>query len=171
MLPWWWNCPPLRVTAQTRKVYWKTRKWHLVGSHSLLPRIPVTQGSNLGLLLCRWVLYPLSHQGSRCTGCCVCSSLERSQAALAPCGASAPAPLSSSSPWAHITGVMWPSCCVLFSVCLSFDLASLFSTSNLQITSFSDVWLLNTSTEFWIPVFISVLELSLILLFTSSLVF
>ena len=29
-----------------------------VGSHSLL------QGSNLGLLYCRWTLYHLSHQGS-----------------------------------------------------------------------------------------------------------
>ena len=25
-----------------------------------------TQGSNPGLLLCRWILYPLSHKGSPC---------------------------------------------------------------------------------------------------------
>ena len=32
-----------------------------VGSHSLLQRIFLTQGSNLGLLHCRQILYPLSH--------------------------------------------------------------------------------------------------------------
>ena len=35
-----------------------------VGSHFLLQGIFLTQGSNLGLLLCRWILYHLSHQGS-----------------------------------------------------------------------------------------------------------
>ena len=35
-----------------------------VGSHSLLQGIFLTQGSNLGLLYCRWILYHLSHQGS-----------------------------------------------------------------------------------------------------------
>ena len=34
-----------------------------VGSHSLLQEIFPTQGSNLGLLLCRQILYSLSHQG------------------------------------------------------------------------------------------------------------
>ena len=34
-----------------------------VGSHSLLQRIFPMQGSNLGLLLCRQILYHLSHQG------------------------------------------------------------------------------------------------------------
>ena len=33
-----------------------------VGSHSLLQRIFPTQGLNLGLLYCRWILYHLSHQ-------------------------------------------------------------------------------------------------------------
>ena len=37
-----------------------------VGSHSLFQRIFLTQGSNPGLLHCRWVLYRLSHQGSLC---------------------------------------------------------------------------------------------------------
>ena len=32
--------------------------------HSLLQGIFLTQGSNLGLLLCRQILYYLSHQGS-----------------------------------------------------------------------------------------------------------
>ena len=36
-----------------------------VGSLSLLQRIFPTQGSNPGLLHCRWILYQLSHQGSR----------------------------------------------------------------------------------------------------------
>ena len=35
-----------------------------VGSHSLLQGIFPTQGSNLGLLHCRHILYHLSHQGS-----------------------------------------------------------------------------------------------------------
>ena len=35
-----------------------------VGSHSLLQGIFLTQGSKPGLLLCRQILYPLSHQGS-----------------------------------------------------------------------------------------------------------
>ena len=34
-----------------------------VGSHSLLQGIFLTQGSNPGLLRCRWILYHLSHQG------------------------------------------------------------------------------------------------------------
>ena len=34
-----------------------------VGSHSLLQPIFPMQGSNLGLLLCRQILYHLSHQG------------------------------------------------------------------------------------------------------------
>ena len=39
-------------------------KNHGVGSHSLLQGIFLTQGSNPGLLHCRQILYPLSHQGS-----------------------------------------------------------------------------------------------------------
>ena len=35
-----------------------------VGSHSLLQQVFPTQGSNPGLLLCRWILYQLSHEGS-----------------------------------------------------------------------------------------------------------
>jgi len=35
-----------------------------VGCHFLLQGIFLTQGSNLGLLHCRWVLYCMSHQGS-----------------------------------------------------------------------------------------------------------
>ena len=36
------------------------------GSLSLLQGIFPTQGSNQGLLLCRWILYQLSHKGSPC---------------------------------------------------------------------------------------------------------
>ena len=35
-----------------------------MGSHLLFQGIFLTQGSNLGLLHCRWILYHLSHQGS-----------------------------------------------------------------------------------------------------------
>ena len=41
----------------SRQEYW-------VGFHALLQGILLTQGSNPGLLHCRWVLYHLSHQGS-----------------------------------------------------------------------------------------------------------
>ena len=43
-----------------------------VGSHSLHQGISLTQGSNLGLLHCRWILYCLSPQGSPCVCVCVC---------------------------------------------------------------------------------------------------
>ena len=36
-----------------------------VGYHALLQRIEPTQGSNLGLLHCRQILYHLSHQESQ----------------------------------------------------------------------------------------------------------
>ena len=39
-----------------------------VGSHSLLQGIFPTQGLNPGLPHCRWILYHLSHQGSKNTG-------------------------------------------------------------------------------------------------------
>ena len=39
-----------------------------VGCHVLLQGIFPTQGSNPGLLQCRWILYHLSHQGSRSLG-------------------------------------------------------------------------------------------------------
>ena len=35
-----------------------------VGCHALLQGIFLTQGSNLGLPHCRWILYHLSHQGN-----------------------------------------------------------------------------------------------------------
>ena len=35
-----------------------------VGCHALLQEVFPTQGSNPGLLPCRWILYHLSHQGS-----------------------------------------------------------------------------------------------------------
>ena len=46
-----------------------------VGSHSLLPGIFPTEGLNPGLLLCRWILYHLSHQGDTTESCMRCSRL------------------------------------------------------------------------------------------------
>ena len=43
-----------------------------VGSHSLLQRIFSNQGSNLGLLHCRQILYHLSHQGSPTLALWIC---------------------------------------------------------------------------------------------------
>ena len=40
-----------------------------VGSHSFLQGLFLIQGSNLGLLHCRWILYHLSYQGSPASGC------------------------------------------------------------------------------------------------------
>ena len=37
-----------------------------VGCHGLLQGIFPTQGSNPGLLHCRWILYRLNHQGRQC---------------------------------------------------------------------------------------------------------
>ena len=37
----------------------------VVGSHTLLQGIFPTDGLNPGLLHCRWILYLLSHQGSK----------------------------------------------------------------------------------------------------------
>jgi len=41
-----------------------SRPGYLVGSPSLLQGILPTQGSNPGLLHCRWFLYRLSHKGN-----------------------------------------------------------------------------------------------------------
>ena len=41
-----------------------SRQEYQVGCHSLLQRLFPTQGLNLSLLHCRWILYCLSHQGS-----------------------------------------------------------------------------------------------------------
>ena len=41
-----------------------SRQEYRMGSHALLQGIFPTQGSNPGLLHCRQILYPLSHQGS-----------------------------------------------------------------------------------------------------------
>ena len=46
----------------------------LVGSLSLLQGIFSTQGSNPGLLHCRWILYQLSHKGSHRTDSSVAQS-------------------------------------------------------------------------------------------------
>ena len=43
-----------------------------VGCHALLQGIFLTQGSNPGLLHCRWILYRLSHQGSPTSTVKVC---------------------------------------------------------------------------------------------------
>ena len=44
-------------------MFWKPKNT-AVGSLSLLQQISPTQESNQGLLLCRWILYQLSNQGS-----------------------------------------------------------------------------------------------------------
>ena len=43
-----------------------------VSCHSLLQGIFPTQGSNLGVLYCGWILYHLSHQGSPLAKRCLC---------------------------------------------------------------------------------------------------
>ena len=57
------SCPTLR----SHRLYspWNSLGQNTgVGSLSLLQGIFPTQGSNPGLLHCRWILYQLSHQGS-----------------------------------------------------------------------------------------------------------
>lgn len=46
-----------------------------VRSHSLFPGIFPTEGLNLGLLDCRWILYHLSLQGDTTKSCTRCSGL------------------------------------------------------------------------------------------------
>ena len=55
---------PRAVACQAPLSMGFTRQEYWVGSHSLLQGIFLTQGWNLGLLHCRWILYRLSHQGS-----------------------------------------------------------------------------------------------------------
>ena len=63
------SCPTL-CDPMDRGAWWPTvhgdspGKSTGVGFHALLQGIFLTQGSNPGLLLCRWVLDHLSHQGS-----------------------------------------------------------------------------------------------------------
>ena len=79
------SCCPFSLTRTFMSVKWKLKSlshvqlfvtlWAIgignspsqnieVGSLSLLQGIFSTQGSNLGLPHCRWILYQLSHQGS-----------------------------------------------------------------------------------------------------------
>ena len=55
------------ISFQLIKINEKKKKNTGVSCHSLLQRIFPTQGSNPGLLHCRWNLYHLSHQGSSLT--------------------------------------------------------------------------------------------------------
>ena len=55
-----WNCNPLDRSVHEILQARITG----VGCHFLLQGIFPTQGSNLGLLHCRWILYQLSQQGS-----------------------------------------------------------------------------------------------------------
>ena len=69
------TCKPMAVSFQCmtkfttkkkkiRATGGKKKKRILVGSHSLLQGIFPTQGSNLGFLHCRQIIYHLSYQGS-----------------------------------------------------------------------------------------------------------
>ena len=58
-------CDPMDCKAPRLLYLWNSSgKYTGVSSHSLLQGIFLTQGSNLGLLHCRQILYRLSHQGS-----------------------------------------------------------------------------------------------------------
>ena len=60
-----WNCCLVAKSRPTLCGPWTSPgKNTRVGCHSLLHGIFMTQGSNLGLLHCRKVLYCLNHQGS-----------------------------------------------------------------------------------------------------------
>ena len=58
---------PLTVAHQTSLSMEFSRQNNVVGCHSLLQGVFPTQGSNLGLLYCMWILYHLSYQGSLIT--------------------------------------------------------------------------------------------------------
>ena len=56
-----------------------------VGSHFLLQGIFTSQGLNLGLLICRQILYHLSHQGNPMQGCVVLCCVLVAQSCLTLC--------------------------------------------------------------------------------------
>ena len=58
-------CDPMDYSLSGSSVHWDfPGKNTGVGCHGLLQGIFPTQGFNLGLLHCSWILYCLSHQGS-----------------------------------------------------------------------------------------------------------
>ena len=58
-------CNPMDCNPPGFSIHWNfPGKNTIVGWHSLLQEIFLTQRLNLGLLLCRQILYCLSHQGS-----------------------------------------------------------------------------------------------------------
>ena len=58
------NCTPLSALSFWVSLFPGTCGYNRRGCHALLQGIFLTQGSNLGLLHCRWILYYLSHQGN-----------------------------------------------------------------------------------------------------------
>ena len=60
----WFFATPWTVAARVLCPWNFPGKHTGMDCHSLLQRIFLTQGSNLGLPHCRWILYYLSHQGS-----------------------------------------------------------------------------------------------------------
>ena len=61
---WKWKCRLLNRVLLFAIPWNSPGKNTGVGSHSLLQGIFPTQGLNSGVPHCRWILYPLSHQGS-----------------------------------------------------------------------------------------------------------
>ena len=58
-------CDPMDCSPPGSSVHWDSPGKNTgVGCHALLQGIFPTQGLNLGLPHCRWILYRLSHQGS-----------------------------------------------------------------------------------------------------------
>ena len=58
-------CDPMDCSPPGSSVQWDTPGKNTgAGCHAILQGILPTQGSNQGLLHCRWILYHLSHQGS-----------------------------------------------------------------------------------------------------------
>ena len=71
---WKWKLVSCVDSLQPHELYspWNSPGQHIgVGSLSLLQWIFPTQGSNQGLLHCRWILYQLSYQGSPVRTCIV----------------------------------------------------------------------------------------------------
>ena len=60
-------CDPMDCSPPGSSVHGILQARILESCHSLLQGIFLTQGSNPGLLHCRQILYPLSHQGSPCS--------------------------------------------------------------------------------------------------------
>ena len=137
-----------------------------VGSHSVLRGIFLTQGSNPGLLHCRWTLHQLSHQESLCIQFSSVQSLSRVRlfatpriaARRAPCPSQTPGVYSNSCPsskWCHpaisSSVVPFSSCPQSLPALGFFPMSQLFAWGGQSIGVSASASVLPMNTQDWSP--------------------